>query len=77
MMLAVVLQHAAERHHPIVEALEGATGWWLFSSAVATMPVPLPMERWYRWFWSFLQVVAANHDLRRKLTESDLSENLK
>ena len=43
----------------------GGGGWWIFSSAVGTMPKPLPMERWYGWMYLFLQLVAANHGLRK------------
>jgi len=39
------------------------TAWWLFSTAVSTMPAPLPESRWYRWLYNFLQRGAANHSL--------------
>jgi hypothetical protein len=39
----------------------GAAAWWIFSSLVQTMPPPEPMERWYGWFYNFLQRAGANH----------------
>jgi hypothetical protein len=50
-------------HELIANPAFGAILWWLFSSAVATMPTPQPMERWYGWFYNFLQRVGANHSL--------------
>lgn len=47
----------------IESALAGSTAWWIFSSAIATMPQPQPMERWYSWLFQFLQRVGANHAL--------------
>ena len=50
----------------VLIAISGPTAWWIFSSAVATMPEPLPMERWYKWMYNFLQRLAANHSLVTK-----------
>jgi hypothetical protein len=35
-------------------------GQWFLSAFVNTMPEPLPMERWYGWFYRFMQFVTAN-----------------
>lgn len=57
-------------HSPILEPLmglvTGGAGWWIFATAVRTMPRPEPLERWYGWLYGFAQAVAANHDLREK-----------
>ena len=34
--------------------------YYIYSAAVQTMPKPLPMQRWYTWLYSFLQVLGAN-----------------
>lgn len=44
-------------------AVAGGAGWWIFASAVQTMPVPKDGERWYGWFYNFVQRLGANHNL--------------
>ncbi len=34
--------------------------FYIYSAFVQTMPVPLPGQRWYTWFYSFMQVLGAN-----------------
>ncbi len=73
--LLLALQQAVEHHNPLWEAVQGAMvgggGWWVFSTAIRTMPQPQPLERWYGWAHSFLQLVAANHDKRKVNGEKD------
>ncbi len=47
----------------LVHAASGGAAWWIFATAVQSMPAPLPLERWYGWFYTFVQRVAANHQL--------------
>lgn len=65
----LAIQWSLDEHNPLLESVKGAMVgggvWWLFSTAVSTMPKPGPMERWYGWFYSFVQLVAANHTNRR------------
>ena len=42
------------------ELIGSAAFYWLFSTIVGTMPSPTQNERWYGWFYTILQTVAAN-----------------
>ena len=33
---------------------------YVFSTAIHTMPTPLPTERWYGWLYNTLQALGAN-----------------
>lgn len=45
---------------PLWVMIAMSVGQWLLSAGVATMPEPLPMERWYGWLYRFLQFLTAN-----------------
>jgi len=47
----------------VAEWASGPVAWWIFSTAIATMPTPDPMDRWYGWLYNFLQRLGANHTL--------------
>ncbi len=34
--------------------------FYVYSALVQTMPKPRPEERWYGWFYGFMQVLGAN-----------------
>lgn len=52
--------------HPYWPAISLAL-WWIFSSAIQTMPKPVPMGSiYYLWLYNLLQFIGANHKLLTK-----------
>lgn len=40
-----------------------AAAWFIFATAIHTMPAPTPDQRWYGWAYNFLHAVGANWTL--------------
>lgn len=42
------------------ELVANTVAYWLFATVVGALPTPRQDERWYGWFYTVLQTIAAN-----------------